>query len=342
VYAGWQFASFVDAARRGLEPLPVRPPAVEAYLPITGLMGLVDWIYRGALNAVHPAATTLLLTFLAMSLLLRRSFCSWVCPVGLLSETLARLGQRAVGRNLRIGRLADLAMRGLRYVLLGFFLWAILGMSPADLGSFINSPYNRVADVKMYMFFERIGTTAILVLASLAIGSVLVNGFWCRYLCPYGALLGLASRLSPVRVSRDESLCIDCGRCDGACPAGIAVSRSTKVGGVECTGCLDCLASCPSPGSLSARARSRPIRVAAFAVAVLALFVISYSTARLTGHWRNAIGDPEYIEHLSRINTPAYAHPGAAGPGPPRDDSAETHGGAGVHRTAAAEAGNAR
>lgn len=310
---GWQFVSFVDAARRGIDPLPVRPPGVEAYLPITGLMGLVDWVYKGALNAVHPAATVLLLIFLAMSLLLRRSFCSWVCPIGLLSESLARLGQRLFGRNFRLTRPADVELRGLRYLLLGFFLWAILGMSPAELGAFINSPYNRVADVKMYIFFERIGVTAVIVLAALAAASVLVNGAWCRYLCPYGALLGLASRLSPVGVNRNESLCIDCSRCDGACMAALAVSRSYKVGGVECTGCLDCVASCPSPGSLSVRAFSKPIGVVGFAAAVLLLFAMSYSTARLTGHWRNAIGDAEYIERIARIDSPDYAHPGARG-----------------------------
>jgi polyferredoxin len=302
-------------------------------------MGLVDWAYRGTLNAVHPAATLLLLIFLAMSLLFRRSFCAWVCPVGLLSESLARLGQRTFGRNFRVGRWADVPLRGLRYVLLGFFLWAILSMSRAELSAFINSPYNRVADVKMYIFFERAGTTAILVLGFLAVASVLVNGAWCRYLCPYGALLGIASRFSPVRVTRNESLCIDCRRCDGACPAGIAVSRASEVSGVECTACLDCVASCPSAGSLSVRVFSRPVRAVGFAAAIIALFVVSYSTARLTGHWRNAIGDREYIEHLARIDSPDYAHPGARGA---EDGLAEPRPRAGARRAATAESRDSR
>ena len=48
-------------------PLPSRPPGVEGFLPISGLMGLLDWIYQGALNTIHPAATILFVLFLAMS-----------------------------------------------------------------------------------------------------------------------------------------------------------------------------------------------------------------------------------------------------------------------------------
>ena len=56
-----QFGRFLHAARAGVEPLPTRPPGVEGFLPISGLMGALDWIHQGTLNAIHPAATMLLL-----------------------------------------------------------------------------------------------------------------------------------------------------------------------------------------------------------------------------------------------------------------------------------------
>lgn len=312
VMIGIQFAMFFGGARAGVEPLPARPPGAEAYLPITGLMGLLDWIYQGTLNRVHPAATVLLITFLITSVLLRRSFCSWLCPIGLLSESLARVGQRLFGRNFRLPRGADIALRGLRYALLGFFLWAIFGMSAAELRSFIDSPYNRVADIKMLLFFERIDVLALSVIGFLAAASVLVNGAWCRYLCPYGALLGLASFFSSTKIVRNESACIDCGRCDRACMARLPVSLSHGVGGVECTTCLDCLASCPSPQSLSVRTFSKPIRATSIAAVILLLFAGSYSISRLAGHWHNDISDGEYIRRVAEIDSPAYSHPGSS------------------------------
>ncbi len=311
LFAGRQFARFLAAARDGAYPLPARPPGVEGYLPITGLMGFLDWAYQGALNNVHPAATVLFLTFLAMSLLLRRAFCSWVCPIGLLSESLARAGQILLGRNLRLPSRLDLGLRGIRYLLLGFFLWAILGMSVSELSAFIGSPYNRVADIKMYMFFERMTVVTLMVLGTLAAASVLVNGAWCRYLCPYGALLGLAGWLSPARVERNEEACIDCKRCDRVCMARLPVSQGGKVGSAECTGCLDCLASCPAPKSLSVKFFHKRMGVAAFGASVTLLFIMSYSAARLTDNWGNGISDGEYIRRVSEIDSPSYAHPGA-------------------------------
>lgn len=93
VLLGLQFGRFVSAARAGQLPLPHRPPGVEGFLPISGLMGFLDWIHQGTLNTIHPAATMIFLLAVALSILFRKSFCSWICPIGFLSESLARLGR---------------------------------------------------------------------------------------------------------------------------------------------------------------------------------------------------------------------------------------------------------
>lgn len=251
VLLGIQFGRFVSAARAGELPLPHRPPGVEGFLPISGLMGLVDWIYQGTLNTIHPAATVLFVLFLVMSVLFRKSFCSWVCPVGFLSEALARLGRAIFGRNFRIWRWLDVPLRGLKYLLLAFFLWAILNLGAESLRGFLESPYNRVADVKTGVFFLSLGQVGIDVLIVLALGSILVKGFWCRYLCPYGALLGLVSWMSPAKIRRDPVSCIDCGLCDKVCMARQPVSQKLAIWSPECTSCLDCVAVCPIKDALN-------------------------------------------------------------------------------------------
>ena len=59
-----------------------RPAGVEGWLPIAGLMNLKYWILSGQIPQVHPAAMFLLIAFLAMAFLLRKAFCSWLCPGG--------------------------------------------------------------------------------------------------------------------------------------------------------------------------------------------------------------------------------------------------------------------
>ncbi len=310
VVLGFQFARFVNAAQAGRLPLPHRPPGVEGFLPISGLMGLVDWFHRGTLNTVHPAAAMLVLVALAVAILLRKAFCSWVCPVGFLSESLARLGRKMFGRNFRMWRFLDFPLRGLKYLLLAFFLWAIFGMSEAALSAFIHSPYNLLADVKTGRFFVELGASGVTVLYCLAVGSLLYKGFWCRYLCPYGALLGLTSWLSPARIRRNPQTCIDCGLCDKVCMARLPVSRKINVLSPECVGCLDCVAVCPVKDALGLHVGRRKLSAPAYGAAVLLLFFAGYFGARAFGLWNNAVSDARYVESIQQDRTSPFGHPG--------------------------------
>src|SRR6185437_6911927 len=80
--------------------------------------------------------------------------------------------------------------------------------------------------------------------------SMLIQNFWCRYLCPYGALMGLTSLLSPVKIRRDQDDCIDCAKCAKACPSGLAVDKLVQIRTVECTACMECVAACPAENAL--------------------------------------------------------------------------------------------
>jgi ferredoxin len=309
---GIQFARFTRAAVAGELPLPARPPGVEGFLPISGMMGLLDWLYQGTLNRVHPAATMLFIIVVAVAFVARKSFCSWICPVGLISETLARLGRKLFGRNFRPWRWLDGALRGIKYLLLFFFVQAILTMGEVGLRAFIESPYNRVADVKMGLFFVRLGPVGAGVLLALVALSILVHGAWCRYLCPYGALLGLVSRFSPVRIVRQSDTCVDCGLCDKVCMARLPVSGQARITSVECTGCLDCVATCPVAGALEVRAAWRwRLSVPAYALAVVILFLGGYSGARLAGLWQSDLTDTEYSDRIRNLDRPEYGHPGS-------------------------------
>jgi 4Fe-4S binding domain len=96
----------------------IRPAGVEGWLPIAGLMNLKYWLSTERLPASHPAALFLLVTFLAIAFLLRKAFCSWLCPVGTLSEYLWRAGRQIFGSNFQLPRWLDLPLRSLKYLLL--------------------------------------------------------------------------------------------------------------------------------------------------------------------------------------------------------------------------------
>jgi len=309
VWIGVEFYLFVRYYETGGRSLRAdRPPGVEGWLPIASLMNLKVLLLSGRAPAIHPAGMFLLIAFLAASWIFRKSFCGWLCPVGTVSEYLWRLGRSVFGRNFRVPRHPDICLRSLKYVLLGLFLYAVGSMPVPAIRAFLTGPYGLVDDVKMLNFFRFLGLTGGIVTALLALASVFIQNFWCRYLCPYGALMGLAALASPLRIRRDPSLCIDCAKCAKACPSVLPVDRLITIRSAECTGCLECVAACPAAGALcfsAPRAKRVPAWVVAAGVAALFLGICGY--ARLTGHWHTNLPSSTYFELIPHAND--FAHP---------------------------------
>jgi polyferredoxin len=249
----------------------------------------------------------LLLTFLTISLLFRKAFCGWLCPIGALSEQLWKAGREAFGNSFP-PRWLDIALRSLKYILLGLFVWAAAMMSAEGIRAFLTSPYGLVADVKMLDFFRRMSPTAGLVVGALAAGSFFVPNLWCRYLCPYGALMGLASLPGPLRIRRNPEVCIDCAKCAKACPSRLPVDRLVQIRSAECLGCMECVAACPSEGALFlGLSKTRAIRPQAVAAGIALVFVAAVGVAKWSGHWDSPIPDATFqrlIPQASELGHP--------------------------------------
>ena len=310
ILIGIQFTLFVGQLASG-RPTLTRPPGIEAFLPISSLISLKYWVVSGNYNRIHPSGILILSAALATALVFKRGFCSWVCPFGLLTEYLNRLHGWIFRRKLILPRWLDYPLRSLKYLLLLFFLWAILiQMDERSLLYFIHSPYNMVADIKMLHFFTDISPLAFWVLAALVVLSILIRNFWCRYLCPYGALLGVASLLSVFKVHRNESSCTQCRQCTRTCPVDIKVHKHVAVMSDECHGCLKCVAVCPEPQTLycSVGRRTGILRPWVYAAAICLLFIIPALLGRTAGIWHNEISIREYQFHVQHLDQPLYQH----------------------------------
>jgi polyferredoxin len=139
--------------------------------------------------------------------------------------------------------------------------------------------------------------------------SVVIQNFWCRFLCPYGALMGIVSALSPVKIRRDAEACIDCGKCNKACPSQLPVDRLVQIRSVECTGCMECVAVCPAGNALQmallprktettavARWRGRALKPQMVAVVLAVVFFGLIGVARASGHWQTNISREIYLQ----------------------------------------------
>jgi polyferredoxin len=308
VWIGLQFYLWVRWAESGGQSMPVsRPAGVEGWLPIEGMMQFKYVLATGQLPRLHPAAFFLFTAFALISLLFRKAFCGWICPVGTISEYLWKLGRGLFGRSFRIPRWIDLPLRSLKYLLLGFFAYAVTMMSAAAIADFVASPYGLVVDVRMLNFFRFIGATTAYIVIGLVVASMLVQNFWCRYLCPYGALMGLISIFSPARITRNESACIDCAKCAKACPSALPVDRLVQIRSAECMTCLECVTVCPAKDALSLQfagpvklRRVVPTWQLAAGIAVIFCGLIGY--AKLSDHWETHLPNQVFWQLVPSAN----------------------------------------
>jgi polyferredoxin len=312
VWIGVEFYFFMRwGMSGGSEPSFERPPGVEGFLPISALISVKHWLLTGIVNDIHPSGLFILLAIIGVSVAVKKAFCSWLCPIGTLSESLWMLGRKLFKRDFTTPRWLDYPLRSLKYLLLFFFAYSVWMMDVPALENFIYSPYNKVADIKMYLFFANITSFALWTIIVLALLSIVIKNFWCRFLCPYGALLGLFGWLSPLKITRNKSTCVDCELCTKACPANIKVHNATRVWSDECMSCMLCVEACPVKNTLDVRSSAASRKAVphwVLGALVAGVFVAVTGLAMLTGHWQNGISKEEYQRRFQQLDNPIYQH----------------------------------
>ncbi len=309
IYVGWQFYSFylwaLDPSGNSFVP---RPSAVEAFLPLGALVSLKRFLMGAEFDTIHPAGLTIFIAAILISLFFRKGFCGWICPIGFSSNLAERVGKKT-GIMFALPAWIDLPLLSVKYLLLGFFAYLILWrMGLSELTDFHRSPYNLISDAKMLHFFLQPSVLAASIMLGIILFSFIIRNFWCRYLCPYGALLGLTALLSPLQIRRDPETCTSCKKCERACPASIHITRRKTVRNCECIGCLECVQACPEDECLTlATPCKKTVTPLLLPALTLGLFFLCYLVARLSGHWNSEIPVEvfqRYYQMIDKIGHP--------------------------------------
>jgi polyferredoxin len=304
LYVGFRFYQFYNHfATLGIEPYVERPAAVEGFLPISALVALKLWLFTGEFDRIHPAGLLMFTFFVGSGFLFRKTFCSWICPVGTLSEWTARLGKMIFKKNFDMPQWLSWLLISLKYLLLLFFLKMIVFDMPLYFAwDFLQTPYNKVSDVKMLLFFLNVGGVALKVIVVVFILSLFFPNFWCRFLCPYGALIGLGTVFGVTKIKRNEDTCIDCRQCTCVCPQRIKVHEKKAVLTPDCTACMSCIEACPVKDTLNMTVATKKVNKWVIPSVFFGLFILLVIIAKLTGNWNTIITYDEFLELIPYID----------------------------------------
>ncbi|WP_300481742.1 4Fe-4S binding protein [Shewanella sp.] len=297
--------------KQGITPWLMRPDVVDAFLPIAGGIELKAIVSLNLWDQTHPAAAVMLAAVLLTGLLCKRAFCGWACPLGLAGEYLYAVRKRFIKSELTPPAWLDWPLRMLKYLLLLGLCYIVIGMPSESIPYYLEGNYHKIADLKMALFFLTPSLVTLFVFALiLALAAWRRQGF-CRYLCPYGAMLGILSFASPLKIRRDTQHCLieakgmKCDKCTRACPANIIVHTKTTVRSDECQACMRCVAACPKSAALGLGLKSghRLGHKGLLALVLIALFMLPLG-AYLAGFWHSQTPDNirmELIQVIDRV-----------------------------------------
>lgn len=218
--------------------IPVLSSAsLHAICPFGGVVSVYQFITAGTfVRKIHSASFILMWIVFALALFLGPVFCGWVCPFGSIQEWFGKLGKKIFRRryNRLIPYKYDRILRYLRYLMLG---WAVY--MTAVTGTLV------FADIDPYFALFNFWTSEVaigglIILTAVLVLSLAVERPFCKYACPYGALLGVFNLFRIFKVRRNTSTCINCKACDHSCPMNIPVSTGGAVRHHQCISCLKC------------------------------------------------------------------------------------------------------
>lgn len=190
-----------------------------------------------------------------ITLIFGRIFCSWICPLGIINHLTGLLFPKKKTEAERVAENRPRPLYNLKYYLLSFFLIAAafgslqVGlMDPICLTVRSFSTSLLPATHELYSaLYPQLNFNWGWVIGGIFIAVVLANRwiprFWCRALCPLGALLGVLSRFSLFRIHRNLTNCTNCNKCVEVCDGAAEPQATTKQS--ECLMCMSCIAECP-------------------------------------------------------------------------------------------------
>ncbi len=218
--------------------------SLHALCPFGGVVTIYQYATAGTfVQKIHESAFILMILGFLLAILFGPVFCGWVCPLGTVQEWVSKLGKKVFRRRFNhfVPAKLDNLLRYLRYGVLAWVLYMT-----AITGTLIFAEYDPY--FALFNFWsEEVAVTGLVILGVTLGLSLFVERPWCKYACPYGAVLGLSNLFRVFSIRRVQATCKADGACNIVCPMNIPVDTKTTVRDHQCISCLECTSEAVCP-----------------------------------------------------------------------------------------------
>ena len=252
------------------------------FIDIAGMGEGVPLCATGSLERALTLIWPLLLLVVILGVLflictiVGRAMCGWACPIGFIQDQITRVRTGLKISAKEFSKKTHKKMTVVKYailfavLLLSFSMGATL-MADEAAGEIYKSYFPAMAQsaptcvgcptpILRYIFIDIMINTnpnftdwtsylQIFIFLIFIVGAVAMPRFWCRYLCPMGALSSLFNKTSLLSIKKDHVKCTNCDVCANVCPTRVRLvadeDEDTRVVDTNCTFCLDCVEACP-------------------------------------------------------------------------------------------------
>ena len=218
--------------------------SLHSLCPFGGVVSIYQYATTGSfVHRIHESSFVLMIIVFTLAVLFGPVFCGWICPLGSIQEWVGRKGKKLFKRkyNHFIPYGVDKYLRYLRYLMLA---WVIYMTAYSGKLFFLDiDPY-----FALFNFWNSDATViGLSILGVTLVGSLFVERPWCKYACPYGAVLGITNLFRLFSIRRSPEPCKSCWICAAQCPMNIPVHETEVVRNHQCISCLECTseAICP-------------------------------------------------------------------------------------------------
>jgi NosR/NirI family nitrous oxide reductase transcriptional regulator len=238
-------------------------------------------IIKGEFNLAQALPSlTASAAIVPITIIFGRFFCGWMCAFGTFNDFIYIAFQKIFKKEFKVNENLNSVLKYAKYLILAFIVYFVWTQGNSTLNDY--SPWNAFAQIGNFSDAILQYTFGFIVLAIIAVGAMFIERFFCRYLCPLGAIFSIISKIRIFKIKKPNDKCGKCRLCTNNCSMGIDLYKMNKVSSGECINCLKCIDVCPRKNTQASIASQEINPAFASAVAIAAFTGIYAASSALS------------------------------------------------------------